>query len=55
MVRYHVKTTNEGSHEYLYITSIISGQELILEKLSAFTSGLYYTTIRTIESHVLMN
>jgi hypothetical protein len=44
---YHVETTNEVSDEYLYITSIISGQKLILEKLSAFSSGLYYTTIRT--------
>ena len=52
---YHVETTNEGSDEYLYITSIISCQKLILEKLSAFSSGLYYTTIRTIESHVVMH
>jgi hypothetical protein len=52
---YHVETTNEGSDEYLYITSIISGQKLILEKLPAFSSGLYYTTIRTVESHVVMH
>jgi len=52
---YHVETTNEGSDKYLYITSIILGHELILEKLSAFSSGLYYTTIRTIESHVVMH
>jgi hypothetical protein len=52
---YHVETTNEGSDEYLYITSIISGQKLIMEKLYAFSSGLYYTTIKTIESHVVMN
>jgi len=50
---YHVETTNEGSDKYLYITSIISSQKLILKKLSAFSSGLYYTTIRTIESHVV--
>jgi hypothetical protein len=30
---FHVETTNEGSEEYLYITSIISDQKLILEKL----------------------
>jgi hypothetical protein len=52
---YHVEITNEGNDEYLYITSIISGQKLILEKLTAFSSGLYYTTIRTIESHVVMH
>jgi hypothetical protein len=52
---YHVETTNEGSDEYLYITSIISGQKLILEKLHAFSSGLYYTTIRIIESHVVIH
>jgi hypothetical protein len=52
---YHVETTNEDSDKYLYITSIILGHELILEKLLAFSSGLYYTTIRTIESHVVMH
>jgi hypothetical protein len=52
---YHVETTNEGNDEYFYITSIISGQKLILEKLTAFSSGIYYTTIRIIESHVVMH
>jgi hypothetical protein len=52
---YHVETTNEGSNEYLYITSIILGQKPILDKLLPFSSGLYYTTIRTIESHVVMH
>ena len=52
---YHVETTNKGSDEYFYITSIISGQKLILEKLPVFSFRLYYTTIRTIESHVVMH
>jgi hypothetical protein len=52
---YHVETTNEDSDKYLYITSIISGQKLILKKLPIFFSGLYHTTIRTIESHVVMH
>jgi len=52
---YYVKTTNKGSDEYLYIISIISGQKLILEKLFAVSSGMYYTTIRTIESHVIVH
>jgi hypothetical protein len=31
---YHIKTNNESSEEYLYITSMVSSQKLILEKLS---------------------
>ena len=34
---YHIKTNNEGNEEYIYITSMISGQKLILEKLSIFS------------------
>ena len=30
---YHIETNNEGSEEYLYITSMVSSQKLILEKL----------------------
>jgi hypothetical protein len=52
---FHVETINEGSEKYLYITSIISGQKLILEKLPAFSFELYYTTIRTIDSHDVMH
>jgi len=52
---YLVETTNECSDEYLYITQIISVQKLILEKVSTFFSGLYYTIIRTIESEVVMH
>ena len=52
---YHIETMNEDNVEYLYITSIISGQKLIMEKLSAFSSGLYHTTIKPIESYVVVN
>ena len=52
---YHIKTNNEGSEEFLYITSIVSGQKLILEKLPIFSSGLYYTTMRTIETNVVIH
>ena len=38
--RYHIETMNEDNVEYLYITSIISSQKLIMEKLPAFSSGL---------------
>jgi hypothetical protein len=52
---YYVETNNEGSDEYFYITSIISGQKLILKKLHVLFFRMYYTTIRTIESHVVMH
>jgi hypothetical protein len=49
---YHIETNNEGSKEYLYITSMISNQKLVLEKLPIFSSWLYYTTMRTIEANI---
>ena len=49
---YHIEINNEGSEEFLYITSIVSGQKLILEKLPIFSSGLYCTTMRTVETNV---
>ena len=52
---YHIETMNEDNVEYLYITSIIFGQKLIMEKLSTFSSGLYHTTIKPIESYVVVN
>ena len=52
---YHIETMNEDNVEYLYITSIISDQKLIMEKLSAFPFGLYHTTIKPIESYVVVN
>ncbi|MCF6774923.1 GAG-pre-integrase domain-containing protein, partial [Corynebacterium sp. MC-12] len=52
---YHVETTNEKGIEYLCITNIISGNKCILEKLPAFSSGLYYTYISTIETYAIVN
>ena len=46
---------NEENIECLCITSIISGKKCILEKLPAFSSGLYYTNIRMIESYTVVN
>ena len=46
---------NEGNKESLYITSIIYGKKIIAEKLSSFSSGLYHTTIKPIESYVVIN
>ena len=51
---YHVETRNEENMEYLCITSTDT-QKGILEKLCALSLGLYYTTIRTIEAHNVMD
>jgi hypothetical protein len=50
-----MNSTSQNSLSNNPIISIISDQKLILEKLSAFSYGLYYTTIRTIESYVVMH
>ena len=52
---YHVETMNENNIEYLYIASNVSGKKCVLEKLLAFSFGLYYTNISTIEVHDTMN
>ena len=52
---YHIETNNEGSEEFLYITLIVSGQKFILEKLSIFSSRLYYTTMRIVETNVAIH
>ena len=52
---YHTETMNEDNVEYLCITFIISYQKLIMEQLSAFSFRLYHTTIKPIESYVVMN
>ena len=41
---YCLETMNVGNVEYIYITSIISSQKLIVEKLSTFFFRLYYIT-----------
>ena len=52
---YHIETMNEGNKECLYITSIIYGKKIVAKKLSAFSSRLYHTTIKPIESYTVMN
>ena len=52
---YHVETNNKNNIEYLYITFIVSHEKRILETLSDFSSGLYYTHVRVIETYVTMN
>ena len=52
---YHIETTDEDRKEYLYINARISGQKLVLEKLPAFSSGIYYTIMKSIESNVVIH
>jgi hypothetical protein len=53
---YHIETNNEGNEEYLYITSMISRPEARIRKTyHIFSSGLYYTTMRTIEANVAVH
>ena len=52
---YHIETMNDGNKECLYITSIVSGKKLVVETLSSFSTRLYHTTIKPIESYVVVN
>ena len=52
---YHIETTNRNDGEYLYITSFVSGKKYVLEKLPAYSSGLYYTFVKVIESNMVIN
>ena len=52
---YHIETMNEGNKESLYITFIIYDKKIVAEKLPAFSSRLYHTTIKPIDSYVVMN
>ena len=51
---FHIETKDENNIEYLYITSTISCQKHVLEKLSAFSSGMYYAFISPVESNVVI-
>ena len=52
---YHIEIMNDGNKECLYITSIVFGKKLVIETLSAFSIGLYHTTIKPIESYIVVN
>ena len=52
---YYIKIMNEGNIECLYITSIVYGKKLIMEKISSYSSGLYHTNIKPIKSYVVVN
>ncbi|KAK8340845.1 hypothetical protein V6Z11_A08G127100 [Gossypium hirsutum] len=51
---YHIETMNEKNIEYLYNTNVECGKKYVLERLPTFSSGLYYTHISAIESHVIV-
>ena len=53
--RYHVETMNESNTKCLYITSVVSSEKLIMEKLSSYFSRLYHTNIKPIDSYVVVN
>ena len=55
MILYILANPKESNVKYFYITSIISSQKLIVEKLLAFSYGLYHTTIKLVESYVVVN
>ena len=52
---YYIETMNEGNKESLYITSIIYGKNIVVEKLMTFSFRLYHTTIKPIKSYAVMN
>ncbi|KAJ9553648.1 hypothetical protein OSB04_017693 [Centaurea solstitialis] len=52
---YHIETIDEGESEYLLITNISSGKKNVLEKLSMYSSGLYYTKISAIQTNMVIN
>ena len=52
---YHIETMNNGNKKCLYITSIVSSKKLVVETLLASSTRLYRTTIKPIESYVIVN
>ncbi|TYJ39554.1 hypothetical protein E1A91_A04G077500v1, partial [Gossypium mustelinum] len=49
--RYHIETMDEKNIEYLSIKNVECGKKYVLERLPAFSSGLYYTHISAIKAH----
>ena len=52
---YHIETNIEKDMKYLYISTIELKKVCVVQKLSTFSCGLYYTYISTIEMHVMVN
>ena len=52
---YHIETMNGDNIGCLYIASIVLGKKLVMEKLLAFSYGLYHTNVKPIKSYVVVN
>ena len=52
---FHVEIMNESNIKCLYITSIVYGKMIAVEKLSYFSFGLNYSNIKYIKSYVVVN
>ena len=51
---YYLETINKDKEEYLNINSYKMGNKTILEKQKAYSSKLYYITIRVVELYARM-
>ena len=51
---YDTESVTEGNMKYMYLTTCISGNKCILEKLPMLSIGLHYTYINVIESHMVV-
>jgi Reverse transcriptase (RNA-dependent DNA polymerase)/GAG-pre-integrase domain/Integrase core domain len=52
---FHVETTTENKEEYMCLTKNESGKKRVVEKMPAYSSGLYYTYISPIEMNMASN
>ena len=50
---YDTQSATEENMKYMYLTTYVSGK-YTLEKLSKLSSGLHYTYINAIESHIVV-
>ena len=51
---YDTQSATKKNMKYMYLTTYISGKKYILEKLSKLFSGLHYTYIDVIQSHMIV-
>ena len=51
---YDTQSATERNMKYMYLTTYVSGKKYILKKRSKLSSGLHYTYINVIESHMVV-
>ena len=51
---YDAQSATEGNMKYMYPTTYVSGKKYTLEKLPKLSSGLHYTYINLIKSHMIV-